>query len=193
MRPERGRRAGSQPGWPRGGQPSRGALADKIKSARAEERPLRVKLGSTRRRRTSASATRSSAQAARVSGCGAPRGRDRGDYTARVGDPSGRSSERPMLSPAQIDANAATCPGGQRLRICYAIRSPGGERRNWPRVVVRRESSSASSSFMSSHSPAVAPFTSRRSGFRHPGCGSACAWKVAALASIWLGQHRALR
>jgi tyrosyl-tRNA synthetase len=31
-----------------------------------------------------------------------------GDYTARVGDPSGRSGERPMLSPEQIDANAAT-------------------------------------------------------------------------------------
>src|SRR3569832_2834412 len=27
-----------------------------------------------------------------------------GDYTARVGDPSGRSSERPVLSPAQIVA-----------------------------------------------------------------------------------------
>src|SRR5450759_4948447 len=31
-----------------------------------------------------------------------------GDYTARVGDPSGRSSLRPMLSEEQIDANAAT-------------------------------------------------------------------------------------
>jgi tyrosyl-tRNA synthetase len=31
-----------------------------------------------------------------------------GDYTARVGDPSGRSNERPMLSPEEIDANAAT-------------------------------------------------------------------------------------
>ncbi len=31
-----------------------------------------------------------------------------GDYTARVGDPSGRSSTRPVLDPAQIDANAAT-------------------------------------------------------------------------------------
>jgi tyrosyl-tRNA synthetase len=31
-----------------------------------------------------------------------------GDYTARVGDPSGRSELRPMLSPEQIDANAAT-------------------------------------------------------------------------------------
>jgi tyrosyl-tRNA synthetase len=31
-----------------------------------------------------------------------------GDYTARVGDPSGRSTLRPMLSGEQIDANAAT-------------------------------------------------------------------------------------
>jgi tyrosyl-tRNA synthetase len=31
-----------------------------------------------------------------------------GDYTARVGDPSGRSATRPMLDPAEIDANART-------------------------------------------------------------------------------------
>ena len=31
-----------------------------------------------------------------------------GDYTARVGDPSGRSTTRPVLDPAEIDANAAT-------------------------------------------------------------------------------------
>jgi len=31
-----------------------------------------------------------------------------GDYTARVGDPSGRSSTRPILSAAEIDANART-------------------------------------------------------------------------------------
>jgi len=31
-----------------------------------------------------------------------------GDWTARVGDPSGRSSTRPMLSAAEIDANATT-------------------------------------------------------------------------------------
>jgi len=31
-----------------------------------------------------------------------------GDYTARVGDPSGRSAMRPMLDPEQIDANAQT-------------------------------------------------------------------------------------
>lgn len=31
-----------------------------------------------------------------------------GDYTARVGDPSGRSSTRPMLSPQEIEENAKT-------------------------------------------------------------------------------------
>jgi tyrosyl-tRNA synthetase len=31
-----------------------------------------------------------------------------GDYTARVGDPSGRSTTRPVLNPEQIDANAQT-------------------------------------------------------------------------------------
>ncbi|HET8980820.1 MAG TPA: tyrosine--tRNA ligase [Solirubrobacteraceae bacterium] len=31
-----------------------------------------------------------------------------GDYTARVGDPSGRSTLRPVLAPAEIDANART-------------------------------------------------------------------------------------
>src|ERR1700735_1179997 len=31
-----------------------------------------------------------------------------GDYTARVGDPSGRSSTRPVLDPAEIDGNART-------------------------------------------------------------------------------------
>ena len=31
-----------------------------------------------------------------------------GDYTARVGDPSGRSTTRPVLDPEQIDANART-------------------------------------------------------------------------------------
>src|SRR2546421_2308187 len=45
-----------------------------------------------------------------------------GDYTARVGDPSGRSSLRPMLSAAEIEANAATFQE-QALRILD--RDPG--------------------------------------------------------------------
>jgi tyrosyl-tRNA synthetase len=31
-----------------------------------------------------------------------------GDFTARVGDPSGQAAERPLLSPQEIDANSAT-------------------------------------------------------------------------------------
>src|SRR5213595_3677906 len=31
-----------------------------------------------------------------------------GDFTARVGDPSGRSAQRPMLSPEEINAHART-------------------------------------------------------------------------------------
>src|SRR5207344_2070301 len=31
-----------------------------------------------------------------------------GDYTTRIGDPSGRSKERPIIDPAEIDRNART-------------------------------------------------------------------------------------
>src|SRR5246127_1684013 len=31
-----------------------------------------------------------------------------GDYTTRIGDPSGRSAERPILTDEEIDANAET-------------------------------------------------------------------------------------
>ncbi len=31
-----------------------------------------------------------------------------GDYTARIGDPTGQNATRPMLSPEQIDKNAKT-------------------------------------------------------------------------------------
>ena len=34
-----------------------------------------------------------------------------GDYTARVGDPSGRDSRRPVLSPEEIERNAEDLPG----------------------------------------------------------------------------------
>jgi len=42
-----------------------------------------------------------------------------GDYTARVGDPSGRSSTRPVLSGVQIDRNAVTF-SDQALRVLDA-------------------------------------------------------------------------
>ncbi len=44
-----------------------------------------------------------------------------GDYTARVGDPSGRSSTRPLLTGEQIDANAATFQQ-QALKVLDAER-----------------------------------------------------------------------
>jgi tyrosyl-tRNA synthetase len=44
-----------------------------------------------------------------------------GDYTARVGDPSGRSATRPVLSPAEIDANARTFQD-QALKVLDAER-----------------------------------------------------------------------
>jgi tyrosyl-tRNA synthetase len=43
-----------------------------------------------------------------------------GDYTARVGDPSGRSSARPVLSGEQIDANADTYQ-----RQAFRVLDPG--------------------------------------------------------------------
>ena len=44
-----------------------------------------------------------------------------GDYTARVGDPSGRSATRPQLSGEQIDANAETFQA-QALKVLDADR-----------------------------------------------------------------------
>jgi tyrosyl-tRNA synthetase len=44
-----------------------------------------------------------------------------GDYTARVGDPSGRSSTRPMLSGEEIDANAKTFQA-QALKVLDSSR-----------------------------------------------------------------------
>ena len=44
-----------------------------------------------------------------------------GDYTARVGDPSGRSRERPILSTEQIEENTRTY-----LEQAYLILDPGG-------------------------------------------------------------------
>ena len=81
----------------------RGGLEDKLKL----DRPLRVKLGID-------------VTAPQVTiGNGIPLQRMRafqdqghigvlivGDYTTRIGDPSGRSSERPMLDPAEIDRMA---------------------------------------------------------------------------------------
>ncbi|MFI4985480.1 MAG: tyrosine--tRNA ligase [Solirubrobacterales bacterium] len=95
----------------------RGALADKLSSARADKRPLRVKLGIDP---TAPDIHLGHAVVLRklreFQDAGHRVVLIVGDYTARVGDPSGRSSLRPMLSPEEIDANAATFQE-QALRI----------------------------------------------------------------------------
>ena len=86
-----------------------GALAAKLQTARTEGRPLRVKLG--------IDPTAPDIHLGHAVVLGKLREfQDAGhrvvlivgDYTARVGDPSGRSSLRPMLSEEEIEANAAT-------------------------------------------------------------------------------------
>ncbi len=86
-----------------------GALAEKLRMARVEGRPLRVKLGidpTAPDIHLGHAVVLSKLREFQDAG-------HRvvlivGDYTARVGDPSGRSSLRPMLSAQEIDANAAT-------------------------------------------------------------------------------------
>jgi tyrosyl-tRNA synthetase len=86
-----------------------GALADKLRSARVEGRPLRVKLGIDP---TAPDIHLGHAVVLRklreFQDAGHRVVLIVGDYTARVGDPSGRSTLRPMLSAQEIDANAAT-------------------------------------------------------------------------------------
>src|SRR5580692_7950151 len=86
-----------------------GALAAKLRSAREACRPLRVKLG--------IDPTAPDIHLGHAVVLGKLREfQDAGhlvvlivgDYTARVGDPSGRSSLRPMLSAEEIEANATT-------------------------------------------------------------------------------------
>jgi tyrosyl-tRNA synthetase len=86
-----------------------GALAAKLDKAREEHRPLRVKLGIDP---TAPDIHLGHAVVLRKLAEFQQAGHKVvliiGDYTARVGDPSGRSELRPMLSPEQIEANAAT-------------------------------------------------------------------------------------
>jgi tyrosyl-tRNA synthetase len=93
------------------------ALAHKLAGARSQGRPLRVKLG--------IDPTAPDIHLGHAVVLGKLREfQDAGhrvvliigDYTARVGDPSGRSTLRPMLSAQQIDENAATFQE-QALRI----------------------------------------------------------------------------
>jgi tyrosyl-tRNA synthetase len=106
-----------------------GALAEKLRAAREQDRALRVKLGIDptapdihlghavllRKLREFQDAGHRAVLIV-------------GDFTARVGDPSGRSSVRPVLSEAEIQANAATFneqalkildPGSERLELRY--------------------------------------------------------------------------
>ncbi len=87
----------------------KGELAEKLRLARAERRPLRVKLGIDP---TAPDIHLGHAVVLRklreFQDAGHRVVLIVGDYTARVGDPSGRSSLRPMLSEEEIRANAET-------------------------------------------------------------------------------------
>src|SRR5437588_12609396 len=86
-----------------------GALAEKLRIARSEDRPLRVKLGIDP---TAPDIHLGHAVVLRklreFQDAGHRVVLIVGDYTARVGDPSGRTSLRPMLAQEEIEANAAT-------------------------------------------------------------------------------------
>ncbi len=86
-----------------------GALADKLELARSEQRRLRVKLGIDP---TAPDIHLGHAVVLRKLRQFQDAGHRVvlivGDYTARVGDPSGRSTLRPMLSEDEIEANADT-------------------------------------------------------------------------------------
>src|SRR6202035_1472942 len=107
-----------------------GALGEKLRLAAAEEPPLRVKLGIDP---TAPDIPLGHAVVLRklreFQDAGHRVVLIVGDYTARVGDPSGRSSLRPMLSPEEIDANAATFQE-QALRILDPDRERLEVRRN---------------------------------------------------------------
>jgi len=86
-----------------------GGLAERLRAARAERRALRVKLGIDP---TAPDIHLGHAVVLRKLREFQEAGHTVvliiGDYTARVGDPSGRSALRPMLSGEEIEANAAT-------------------------------------------------------------------------------------
>jgi tyrosyl-tRNA synthetase len=86
-----------------------GALARKLHEARTQERPLRVKLGiDPTAPDIHLGHAVVLAKLRQFQDAGHQVVLIVGDYTARVGDPSGRSTLRPMLSAEEIDANAAT-------------------------------------------------------------------------------------
>ncbi|MHB8242730.1 MAG: tyrosine--tRNA ligase [Solirubrobacteraceae bacterium] len=94
-----------------------GALAERLKDAIAQGRPLRVKLGiDPTAPDIHLGHAVVLAKLRQFQDAGHRVVLIIGDYTARVGDPSGRSSLRPMLSEEEIEANAATFQE-QALRI----------------------------------------------------------------------------
>jgi tyrosyl-tRNA synthetase len=94
-----------------------GALAEKLGAARAEGRVLRVKLGiDPTAPDIHLGHAVVLAKLRQFQDAGHRVVLIIGDYTARVGDPSGRSTLRPMLSAEEIDANAATFQA-QALKI----------------------------------------------------------------------------
>jgi tyrosyl-tRNA synthetase len=107
-----------------------GALAERIELADKEGRPLRVKLGIDP---TAPDIHLGHAVVLRklreFQDAGHIVVLIVGDYTARVGDPSGRSTLRPMLSTEQIEANAATFQA-QALKILDAAPERLEVRRN---------------------------------------------------------------
>jgi len=94
-----------------------GALAERLEAARKEGRQLRVKLGIDP---TAPDIHLGHAVVLRklreFQDAGHRVVLIIGDYTARIGDPSGRSTLRPMLSEREIEDNAATFQE-QALRI----------------------------------------------------------------------------
>jgi tyrosyl-tRNA synthetase len=97
-----------------------GALGAKLETASREGRPLRVKLGIDP---TAPDIHLGHVVVLRKLRAFQDAGHQVvlivGDYTARVGDPSGRSTLRPMLSAQEIDANAVTFQA-QALKILDA-------------------------------------------------------------------------
>jgi tyrosyl-tRNA synthetase len=86
-----------------------GALAAKLDAAAKEDRPLRVKLGiDPTAPDIHLGHTVVLSKLREFQDAGHTVVLIIGDYTARVGDPSGRSKTRPELSSEDIDANAAT-------------------------------------------------------------------------------------
>ena len=85
-----------------------------------------------------------------------------GDFTARVGDPSGRSAERPVLSREEIDANAETFQE-QAFKVLDRERTEVRFNSEWLR---RWRARSCSASCAASRSPACSSATTSPSGWR---------------------------